>query len=107
MRVPAGALAFFVPSRISIPLVLATYLMVLSVGAPLGLFLSKRNMFAWWLALAAGALFGVALYAAISAHYYLLDPAAGLQAYGYAAFVGVGAALLYWVAAPTRETDVG
>ena len=42
------------------------------------------------------------MYWVLSQRYYLIDPAAGVQAYLYAAFVGGSAAFVYWLVAHQR-----
>jgi hypothetical protein len=94
-RVPEPAFSYFVPSKISIPLALVTYVDVVLFAAPIASVLAKRGRFRWWVAVGLGAAFGILALGLFGRGYQNL----GAQACGYAAFTGATAALYYWLLA--------
>ena len=83
-RVPAPPILFFFPSKLSIPLALATYVVVLALGAPIGELLARRAVFTWWSATGVGAVLGLGTFLIAAFFLPSTSDAFGTQAYQYA-----------------------
>ena len=106
-RAPETALVFFFPSKLSIPLALATYFVVMALGAPIAALLAKRAKLTWWVAAGLGAVLGLATFATTAFFFGAVVLVFGGQAYEYAAFTGAVAALWYWVVAYAGRPHAG
>ena len=97
---PLPAIVFFAPTKLSISLALATYLVVLFLAVPVGAFLNRKGKATLLVAVAVGALAAIGAMKLFSV---MLPATANVlfreQAHEYCAFIGAVAGAWYWFCA--------
>jgi hypothetical protein len=102
-RVPLTAIAFFLPTQLSIPLAIAGYFVVVLFGAPISAYLAKRGRFSFVAAAVLGAIFGAALAQLSAMLLGSVDNLFGPDIAYYGAFVGAMSGLWYWLLAYSKR----
>lgn len=106
-RAPVPLIVFLFPTKLSIPLALATYGVVICFGAPFAAWMKRRGAFTWWTAALLGGVLGAIAMAVVFVFRPLIADLLGTTALPYAAFIGAATAFWYWLVAYAQDSNAG